>query len=68
MAVNHGDGEVGIVVEEWDDLFRRDGFGNMRVAVQIALPQHSPDLLGNTADDAAAHDAAPGVLPEIGLG
>jgi len=68
MAVKHRDDEVGIVVEERDDLFRRDGFGNMRVAVQIALPQHSPDLLGNTADDAATHDAAPSVPPEIGLG
>ena len=65
----HGrDHDFGIVVEQRDDLLGRGIVGNLRVAVQVAVPQHGADLLGDPAHDPSAHDSPAGIAAKVGFG
>ena len=68
MPVHGRDDDFGIVIEQRNDLLRRGIVGNMRVAVQIAVPQHRADLLGDPAHDPAAHHPPAGIAAEISFG
>ena len=65
--VDRRDDRIGIVVEEGDDLVRRGGVGDGRVAAQIGEPQHGVDAIGHAARDAAAEHALARIVPEIDL-
>src|SRR6266536_6276229 len=58
------DNDIGIVVEQGDDMLRR-GIGYARKAAQIAEPKHGIDAVGHAAHDSTAQHAAPGIAPEV---
>ena len=66
MRVDRRDDDVGIVVEQRDDLLGR-GIGDAREAAQVAEPDDGVDPVGDAAHDAAAEHAPSGVAAEIGL-
>src|SRR6516164_4243425 len=67
MTVHGGHDYFGIVVEERDDLLRRRIVRNLGVTVQIAVPQHRTDLLGDAAHDPTVQHSPPSVAAEIGF-
>ena len=66
MLVNGRDDRIGVVVQQWDDLFRRS-VGDAREPSQIAEPDDGIDALGNSAHDPSAEHALAGVAAEIGF-
>ena len=67
MAVHGRDDYLGVVVEQRNDLLRRGIVGDLGVAVQIAVPQHRADLLGDAAHNPPAHDPPSRIATEICL-
>ena len=66
MLVDRRDDRIGVVVQQWDYLFRR-GVGDTREPSQIAEPNDGVDSLGNSAHDPSAEHALAGVAAEIGF-
>ena len=67
MSVHGRDHHLGVVVEQRNDLLRRGIVRDLGVAVQIAVPQHRADLLGDAAHDPAAHDPPSRIATEVRL-
>ena len=57
MPVNCRHDCIEVVVQQWDDLFRRS-VGDTREPSQITEPDDGVDALGNSANDASAEHAA----------